>query len=99
MAIEIAELGHNDRNTDYEIKQKREIEKELNCEFIRTNPDAADFNINKLNNQISKHIIQSKRRKTKKQIRKRIIELRASIFIPLKPIKYFVKKYFPLCKK
>ena len=52
MAIQIDELGHNDRNTDYEIKQKREIEKELNCEFIRTNPDAVDFNINKLNNQI-----------------------------------------------
>ena len=52
LAIQIDELGHNDRNTDYEIKQKREIEKELNCEFIRTNPDAADFNINKLNNQI-----------------------------------------------
>ena len=52
MAIEIDELGHNDRNTDYEIKRQREIEKELNCVFIRTNPDAADFNINKLNNQI-----------------------------------------------
>ena len=52
LAIQIDELGHNDRNTDYEIKQKREIEKELNCEFIRTNPDAVDFNINKLNNQI-----------------------------------------------
>ena len=76
MAIEIDELGHNDRNTDYEIKRQREIEKELNCIFIRTNPDAADFNINKLNNQIFKHIIQSKTRKTKKQISKRIIELR-----------------------
>ena len=76
MAIEIDELGHNDRNTDYEIKRQREIEKELNCVFFKTNPDAADFNINKLNNQIFKHIIVSKRRKTKKQIFKRIIELR-----------------------
>ena len=31
LAIEIDELGHNDRNTDYEIKRQREIEKELNC--------------------------------------------------------------------
>ena len=76
LAIEIDELGHNDRNTDYEIKRQREIEKELNCVFIKTNPDAADFNINKLNNQIFKRIIVSKRRKTKKQIFKRIIELR-----------------------
>ena len=60
LAIEIDELGHNDRNTDCQIKRQREIEKELNCVFIRTNPDAADFNINKLNNQILKHIIQSK---------------------------------------
>ena len=57
LAIEIDELGHNDRNTDYEIKRQREIEKELNCVFFKTNPDAADFNINKLNNQIFKHII------------------------------------------
>ena len=27
LAIEIDELGHNDRNTDYEIKRQREIEK------------------------------------------------------------------------
>ena len=57
LAIEIDELGHNDRNTDYEIKRQREIEKELNCVFIRTNPGAADFNMNRLKNQIYKHII------------------------------------------
>ena len=49
-AIEIDDLGHNDRNTDYEIKRKSEIEKELNCVFIRANPDAADFNMNRLKN-------------------------------------------------
>ena len=60
LAIEIDELGQNDRNTDYESKRQREIENELNYVFIRTNPDAIDFNINELNNQIFKHIIQSK---------------------------------------
>ena len=49
-AIEIDELGHNVRNTEYEIKRQREIEKELNCAFIRANPDAADFNMNTLKN-------------------------------------------------
>ena len=39
LAIEIDELGHNDRNTDYEIKRQREIikikiKKELHCVFI-----------------------------------------------------------------
>ena len=52
LAIEIDELGHNDRNTDYETKREREIKNELNCVFIRTNPDAANFNISELNNQI-----------------------------------------------
>ena len=53
LAIEIDELGHNDRNTDYEIKRQREIikikiKKELRCVFIWTNPDAADFTMNRL---------------------------------------------------
>ena len=52
MAIEIDELGHNDRNTDYETKREREIKSESNCAFTRTNPDAANFNIYELNNQI-----------------------------------------------
>ena len=52
MAIEIDELGHNDRNTDYETKRERQIKNELNGVFIRTNPDAANFNISELNNQI-----------------------------------------------
>ena len=97
LAIEIDELGHNDRNTDYQIKRQREIEKELNCVFIRTIPDAADFNINKLNNQIFKHIIQAKEEKLKNNSTKELLTYVSSIFIPLKPIKYFVNKYFPHC--
>ena len=34
LAIEIDELGHNDRNTDSESKREREIKQELNCVFI-----------------------------------------------------------------
>ena len=66
MAIEIDELGHNDRNTDYETKREREIKNELSCVFIRINLDAANFNINELNSQIFKHIIQSKEKKCSK---------------------------------
>ena len=32
--------------------KEKEIKNELNCVFIRTNPDAANFNISELNNQI-----------------------------------------------
>ena len=35
LAIEVDEKGHKDRNIDYEIKRQ----KELDCEFIRINPD------------------------------------------------------------
>ena len=35
--------------------------------IIRTNPDAADFNINKLINQIYRHISQSNKLKLKKE--------------------------------
>ena len=70
LAIEIDELGHNDRNTDYEIKRQREIEKKLNCVFIRTNPDAADFNMDRLKTQIYKHIIKSKEEKVKSKFAK-----------------------------
>ena len=87
LAIEIDELGHNDRNTDYEIKRQREIEKELNCVFIRTNPDAADFNTNRLKNQIYKHIIKSKGEKLKSKFTKELLIHASSIFIQLKPIK------------
>ena len=40
LQIEIDELGHNDRNIDYEIQRQRAIEKEPGCVFIRINPDA-----------------------------------------------------------
>ena len=74
LAIEIDELGHNDRNTDYETKREREIKNELNCVFIRTNPDAANFNINELNNQIFKHTIQSKEKNAINKVINKIAE-------------------------
>ena len=90
LAIEINELGHNDRNTDYEIKRQREIEEELN--LVRTNPDAADFNMNRLKSQIYKHIIKSKEEKLNSKFAKELLCYASSIFLLLKPIKYFVKK-------
>ena len=95
LAIEVDELGHNDRNTYYEIKRERQIEKELNCVFIRANLDAADFNINKLNDQIVKHIIQTKEEKLKNKFGKELLSYMSSIFIPLKTIRHFVKKILP----
>ena len=74
LAIEIDELGHNDKSTDYETKREREIKNKLNCVFIRTNPDAANFNINELNNQIFKHTIQSKEKNAINKVINKIAE-------------------------
>ena len=43
-AIEVDERGHKDSSIDYEIKRKKTIEKELDCEFIRTDPNEENFN-------------------------------------------------------
>ena len=45
LAIKVDELGHNVRNSDYEIQKQRAMEKELGCVFVRINPDEENFNI------------------------------------------------------
>ena len=56
-AIEVDELGHADRNINNEIERQKALEKELNCIFIRINPDKKDFNIFKgINKKIHRHI-------------------------------------------
>ena len=59
LAIEVGELGHNDRNIDHEIQRQRALERELDCVFIRIDLDAVDFNINKEINKIHRHINKS----------------------------------------
>ena len=56
LAIEVDELGHADRNGNNEIERKKALERELNCVFIRINPDKNDFNIFKEINKIQRHI-------------------------------------------
>ena len=56
LAIEIDELGHNDRNINYEMQRQRALEKKLDCVFIRINPDAIDSNIFKEITKIHRHV-------------------------------------------
>ena len=42
--------------------------------IIRTNPDAADFNINRLINQIYTHIIESTKKQNKASTKKSLID-------------------------
>ena len=62
LAIEVDKLGHSDRNIDYEIQRQRASEIELNCVFIRIDPDAADFNIFREINKIHRHIKKSSKK-------------------------------------
>ena len=58
LAIEVDKLGHNDRSVDYEKQKQKTLERELDCVFIRINPDATDFKIfqeiNKIYGNINK---------------------------------------------
>ena len=56
LVIEVDELGRADRNINTEIERQKALEKELNCVFIRINPDEKDFNIFKEISKIHRHI-------------------------------------------
>ena len=74
LAIEVDELGHNDRNIDYEIQRQQALERELNCVFIRINPDAVDFSICKEINKIHRHINQSTIQQTEQKTKESLID-------------------------
>ena len=60
LPTEVDELGHVDGNLNNETERQKALEKELNCVFIRINPDEKDFNIFKEINKIYRHNTQSK---------------------------------------
>ena len=71
--------------------------------IIRTNPDAADFDMNRLINQIYKHIIKSTKKQTKvstkksltDDLSKRLLEFKSNHSIKSKCLKWVVKKNLP----
>ena len=70
LATEVDELGHNDRSIDYEIQRQKALERELDCVFIRIDPDPVDFNIFKEINKTDRNINQLTKKQTKKQSKK-----------------------------
>ena len=75
MAIQIDELGHNNRNIYYEIERQKAIEKELGCVLIRINPDEEHFNIFKVINEIHMHLKKSNKKSLIDKISKRLLKL------------------------
>ena len=97
LAIEVDELGHNDRNIDYEIQRQRAIEKELGCVFIRINPDEENFNIFRAINKIHRHIKKSTKKSLIDKISKRLLKLefKSNHSIITKALKRVAKKMLP----
>ena len=97
IAIEVDELGHNDRNLTYEIQRQQALERKLNCVFIRINPDAVDFNIFKEINKIHRHIKKSSKESLIDKILKRMLELEFvhNHSIKSRCLKWIVRKILP----
>ena len=64
LQIEVDEYNHEGRNSNYE-KSRQIIIENHGIAIIRTNPDTADFDINRLISQIYTHIIESTKKQTK----------------------------------
>ena len=97
LAIEVDKLGHSDKNIDYEIQRQRASERELNCVFIRIDPDAADFNIFREINKIHRHIKKSSKKSLIGKISERLLELEfvSDHSIKSKCLKWIVRKILP----
>ena len=78
LGIEIDEYNHEGRNFNYEKSRQLMIESH-GITIIRTNPDAADFDMNRLINQIYKHISQSNKEKLEKEKEVKIKKLKNKI--------------------
>ena len=82
LEIEVDEYNHEGRNFEYEQSRKFMIESH-GINFIRTNPDVADFDMNKLINQIYPQIIKS----TKKSLIGDLLKRFGNTQSKTKPIK------------
>ena len=102
LAIEVDEKSHKDRNINHEIERKKELERELDCKFIRIDPDEEDFNIFKAINEIYGHIKKSIKKLTEESTKKSLIdelsnkllrlEFKSNNSLKTKCLKYVVKK-------
>ena len=96
LVIEVHEYNHEGRNSNNE-KGRQLMMESHEVTIIRTNPGAADFDINRLINQIYTHIIESTKRQTKVSTEKsliddlsnRLLELEIKSFKSFNKIKVF----------
>ena len=106
--LEIGEYNHEDKNFNYEKSRQLMIESH-GITIITTNPDAADFDMNRLISRIYKHIIESTKNQTKVSTKKSLIddlskrllelEFKSNYSIKSKCLKWVVKNILPNYKK
>ena len=92
--------GYIDRNQNEENERQIKIEKRLDCEFHKINPDAENFEIFaeiiKIQNYITKSTKQLTKKSTKEEMKnkfaKELLDYMPSTSKPLKHVKYFIKK-------
>jgi very-short-patch-repair endonuclease len=65
LAIECDEFNHSNRDSEYEKQREYIIKNELNCEFIRFNPDVKNFSTYDVIGEILKHVERSKNEELK----------------------------------
>ena len=95
LTTEIDENGHSDdRNIDYEMKRQKAIEQELDCKFIRIDPDKEDFDIFRTINEIFRHIKQLTKKTLIKKISTRLLglEFKSDNTVKPKAMKFVAKK-------
>ena len=83
------------------LKDKKKLEKELYCLFIRINPDGIIFNIFREINKIHRHIKKSTKKYLIDDLSKRLLELefKTNHSIKSKYLKWIVKKILPSYKE
>ena len=106
--LEINEYNHEDKNFNYEKSRQLMIESH-GITIIRTNPDAADFDMNRPISKIYKHIIESTKNQTKVSTKKSLIddlpkrllelEFKSNYTIKSKCLKWVVKNILPNYEK
>ena len=106
LGIEVDEYNREARNSNYEKSRQLMIEN-YGIAIVRTNPDATDFDINRLINQIYTHITEWTKKETKvsteklliDDLPKRFLELEFKQHNPTKCLKWIVKNILPNYKK
>ena len=74
LAVEVDQLGHADRDVNDKIERQRALERELNCVFIRIDPDAPNFSMLREINKIYRHINQVTKQQTEQKTKESVID-------------------------